>query len=227
MSFTVRSLLPKVQVFRKDLEEDRSLFAIQESVRKVCRMTGYAQTKLAPVTVANTPTIDLSTLMTAFTPGSVYRIMLVRLLDTNLNAYKVLYEYNSTSIDGHESYRNYATGYPSGWAYKGGSILEVFPTPDKVYTLEVTVSYVPDGEIDTIPLPVEAEEAIVAGALANVLMQPGAGQNISLAKDREAIHNRELDFLKANALLGQSGRPRATGRNLATRAIRMWDNRWQ
>ena len=226
MAFTVRSLLPKVQVFRKDLEEERSLFAIQESVRKVCRMTGYAQTTLAPVTVIAAPTIDLSTLMTAFTPSTVYRIMLVRLLDPTLNAYKVLYEYNSMSIDGHESYRNYATGYPSGWAYKGHSILEIFPTPDKVYTLEVTVSYIPDGEIETIPLPAEAEEAIVAGALASVLMQPGPGQNMGLAKDRELQHNRELDFLKANALLGQSGRPKASGRNLATRAIRIYDNRW-
>ena len=52
-------------------------------------------------------------------------------------------------------------------------------------------------------------------------------RSLSLAKDREILYNREIDFLKANALLGQSGRPRATGKALATRAIRIWDNRWQ
>ena len=139
----------------------------------------------------------------------------------------MIYEYNSALIDAKESYRNYATGWPSGWDYRGASTISIYPTPDKAYTFEVTVSFIPVGEFDTIPLPLESEEAIIAGTLANVLMQPGVGQNLTLAKDREVLYNREIDFLKANALLGQSGRPRATGRTLATRAIRMWDNRWQ
>lgn len=224
MAFTVRSLLPKVQVFRKDLEEERSIFAIQEAVRKVCRMTAYAQTVVSATTTSTSPLVDLNSLVTV---GSVYRVQLVRLLDPNLNAYKVLYEYNATVIDSRETFRNYATGFPSGWDYRGNGSLEIFPTPDKAYTLEVTVSYIPSVEVDTIPLPEEAEEAIIAGAQAFILMQPGAGQNLALSKDREIIHNRELDFLKASALLGQSGRPRASGRTLASRAIRMWDNRWQ
>ena len=91
----------------------------------------------------------------------------------------------------------------------------------------MTASYVPLDDVETIPLPAEAEEAIVAGSLSMVLMLPGTNQNLQLAKDREVLYNRELDFLKAAALLGQSGRARAASKNLATRAIRAWDNRWQ
>ena len=225
MAFTVRSLLPKVQVFRKDLEEERSLFAIQEAVRKVCRNTGYAQAVVSVTSTPATPTISLTSAMTNY--GDVYRVELIRLLDTKLNSYKVLYPYNQTLIDAQEAYRNYAQGWPTGWSYKGSSVVEIYPTPDISYTFEVTASYVPTGEITTIPLPQEAEDAIVAWAQYFILMQPGLGQNLSLAKDREIFHNRELDFLRANALLGQSGRPRATGRTFATRAIRMYDNRWQ
>ena len=147
--------------------------------------------------------------------------------NATLAGYKMLYEYNQNAIDNGEAYRNFAQGWPSGWTYIGQNTMQIYPTPDIAYNFEVTASYVPTGEIDVIPLPEEAEEAIVAGALAFILMQPGAGQNISLAKDREVLHNREMDFLKANAILGQSGRPRATGRTLATRAIRAYDNRWQ
>jgi len=46
MSLTVRSLLAKVKPFAKDREEDRALYAIQESVRKVCRQTMMAEETL-------------------------------------------------------------------------------------------------------------------------------------------------------------------------------------
>jgi len=224
MSFTVRSLLAKVRPFRKDLSEDECNYAIKEAVRKTCRMTGYAQAVVSVTSTINTPTVNIASSLA--TLGTPYRVHLVRLLDTDLNAYKTLYEYNRTVIDAREPYRNYSTGYPSGWAYNGNGEIEIYPTPDKDYTFEVTASYVPVDDVETIPLPEEAEEAIVAGALSMILMYPGTLQNISLAKDREVLFNRELDFLKASALLGQSGRCRANGRNLATRAIRVWDNRW-
>ena len=225
MDFTVGSLLPKVKIFRKDLEEDRCNFAIMEAVRKICRQTGYAQEPLIVTATPNNPTIDLSQFIDC--NKAVYRVHLIRLWDTNLNAWKNIYEYNPTLVDTREAYRNYAVGWPTGWDYRGNSQLSIYPTPDIAYKFEVTVSYIPVGEFDVIPLPYEAEEAIIAGTLANLLMQPGIGQNLQFAKDREVLYNREIDFLKANALLGQSGRPRATGKTLATRAIRMWDNRWQ
>ena len=66
MDFTVGSLLPKVKIFRKDLEEDRCNFAIMEAVRKICRQTGFAQTVLTVTSTAENPVIDLSNFMDAF-----------------------------------------------------------------------------------------------------------------------------------------------------------------
>lgn len=223
MSITVRSLLPKVKVFREDLEEDRSIYAIQETVRKICRQTGYAQQVVTASTVALTPTVNLASLVTN---GAIYRVMLVRVYDTQMQSYKTLYEYNQSTIDNYEQYRDYSTGVITAWAYKGNSVIQVYPTPTGIDTLEVTVSYIPSGEIDTIPLPEECEEAVIAGALSMLMMQPGPGQNLALAKDREVLYNREIDFLKANALLGQSGRARAVGKVFAARAIRSYDTRW-
>lgn len=223
MSITVRSLLPKVKVFREDLEESRAIYAIQETVRKICRQTGYAQRVVTASTVALTPTVDLSSLVTN---GAIYRVMLVRVYDADMQSYKTLYEYNQTTIDNYEQYRDYSTGVITSWAYQGNSVIQLYPTPTDVSTLKVTVSYIPSGEIDTIPLPEEAEEAIIAGAMAMLLMQPGPGQNMGLAKDREVLYNREIDFLKASALLGQSGRARAVGKVFAARAVRSYDTRW-
>jgi hypothetical protein len=90
--------------------------------------------------------------------------------------------------------------------------------------LEVTVSEIPTGEVDTIPLPDEAEDCIVAGALATILMLPGPGQNLQLSKDREVLHNRELGNLKAIALFSQSGRDRVMGRVLGGRQSALFDS---
>ena len=131
--------------------------------------------------------------------------------------YMNLSEGNQPFIDGNTAYATYPTGFPAGWTYTGGGNIHIYPTPDKPYNFLVTASFIPGGDFDDIPLPEESEEAIIAGALANVLMQPGTGMNLALARDREILHNREMDFLKASALLGQSGRPRAFGSNFIGR----------
>lgn len=211
MAFTVRSLLPKVRRFRDDLSEDECVYSIMETVRKVCRQTGYAQKTVSAATVASTPTVDLTTPMASY--GNVYRIMLIRVLDTNMSTYRTLGEANQTNINNTDSYRDYTQGFPNSWAYLGENKIQVYPTPDAIYTLEVTASFIPGGEFDTIPLAEEAEECIVAGAISQITMIPGIGQNLGLSKDREVLYTRELDFLKANAILGQSGRARAYGGN--------------
>lgn len=287
MTFSVRSLLPKVQIFRNDLEKEKSIFAIQETVRKICRMTEFAQAQVQAYGTAGNALLDLTTPMATY--GTVYRISKVRVFDPNmvnnnvvktsvtltpatsykiltqgtsdftlsgalnnyvgtsftatatsagtgtvapdannalLGCYMTLSEGNQVRIDNAVAYINYPTGFPAGWTYVGSNILQVYPTPDKQYNFEVTASFIPVGEIDTIPLPLEAEEAIVAGATANLLMQPGPGQNLQLAKDREVLHNREMDFLKASALLGQSGRPRAMGPSFVGRIKQLYGTRW-
>ena len=224
MAFTVRSLLPKVRRFRDDLTEDECNYAIMETVRKVCRQTGYAQAKVTVNSVAGTPTIDLTTAMASY--GNVYRIMLVRLYDTVMQSYKALNDYNARNINNVVDFSDYTQGYTDGWFYRGGNIIQMCPTPDIIYQYEVTASYVPAGEFDTIPLPEEAEDCIVAGAISHVLMLPGVGQNLGLSKDREVLHTRELDFLKANAILGQSGRARAYGSGFMRRMSGPYFWRW-
>ena len=287
MAFTVRSLLPKVQIFRNDLEKEKAIFAIQECVRKICRQTEFAQTTVQAYGTLGNPLLDLTTSMATY--GTVYRVSKVRVFDPNmvnnnviktsvtlvpstsykiltvgtsdftlsgalnnyvgtsftatatsagtgtvapdadnalLGCYMTLSEGNQVRIDNGVAYVNYPTGFPAGWTYIGNNTLEIYPTPVAQYNFEVTASYIPTTEIDTIPLPLEAEEAIIAGALANLLMQPGSGQNIQLAKDREVLHNREMDFLKASALLGQSGRPRAMGPSFVGRVKQLYATRW-
>lgn len=208
MAITVRSLLSKVRPFRKDLTEEDANYAIQETVRKICRQTMYAQDVVSASTVASTATVDLSSLVTT---GTVLRVHLIRFLDPQSSQYKVLSAKNFDTINATTLYRNYSEGYPDSWTYKGDSLVELYPTPDAIYTLEVTLSYVPTGEIETIPLPDEAEDAVVAGAIAYLLMLPGVGQNLSLSKDREILFNRESDALKASAMFGQTSRARAVG----------------
>ena len=224
MAFTVRSLLPKVRRFRDDLTEDECVYSIMETVRKVCRQTGYAQAVVTVNGTATTPTIDLTTAMASY--GSVYRIMLVRLWDTVMLSYKALNDYNQRNINNVVDYSDYTQGWPDGWSYRGNNVIQIYPTPDIQYQFEVTASYIPEGEFDAIPLPEESEDCIVAGAISHLLMLPGVGQNLSLSKDREVLHTRELDFLKANAILGQSGRARAFGSGFMRRMSGPYFWRW-
>lgn len=108
--------------------------------------------------------------------------------------------------------------------YNGNGICEIYPTPDKIYTLEVTASYGPLDDVETIPLPAEAEEAIVAGSLSMLLMLPGTNQNQNLAKDRESNYLTESwTSSRPMRCVWTEGCAKASGRNLATQAIRMGD----
>lgn len=208
MALTVRSLLPKVRPFRKDLTEEDAIFAIQETVRKLCRETTYAQQVVSASTVAHNAEVSLTSLVTS---GAINRVHRVRILDTGMSAYKILNAVNFENVNASQTFRDYSEGKPLDWTYKGSGVLELYPKPDAVYTLEVTASYIPTGEIESIPLPDEAEDAIVAGALATLLLRPGTNQNLALAKDREILYNRESGGLKASAMFGQTGRAVAHG----------------
>ena len=250
MSLTVSGLIPKVNVFRKDLEKERSIYAIQEAVRKVCRQTMLAQEVLVNVSAGTTEVT-----LTPTTGYSINRVHKVELLDTQGN-FRVLGEANQVRIDGTDSLQDAVNGVPSVYTYVGNAKIHLYPSPaavtvgalviGKTYTiltvgttsfigigaasntvgisfvatgvgsgtgtvtqmLKVTISEIPTGEIETILLPDEAEDCIVAGALAFIMMQPGTGQNMQFAMNREVLHNRELGALKATAILGQSGRLR-------------------
>lgn len=313
MSLTVRGLLPQVAPFRRDFEEERSIYAIQEAVRKVCRQTMLAQEVITGICGdATIVTINPST------GNSLNRVHKLEILD-NQGRFSIMDEYNQAQIDNIYRYPDQPTGIPMGYSYVGKGQIHLYPSPQDfpisgvvigniygihvlgntawasfgatavnatslvvgqtyiintpgttdftlvgatssaagtVFTaagvgigsgttfvrnftatgvptgtgtlaqmLRATISDIPVGEFDTIPLPDEAQECIVAGAIATILSLPGTGQNLSYSKDRETLHNRELGVLKAIAVLGQSGRNRATGRILGGRQMVLFDSR--
>ena len=305
MALTVRGLLPKVQVFRKDLETDRSIFAIQEAVRKICRQTMLARETLLNVTASS----NILQLYPS-TGNAVNRVHKVEIQDY-AGLWNTINEYNQKQIDRDYSYPDLPVGIPNGWSYVGNGQIHLYPTPNafplanvvvgnkysiltlgttvfatygattvnatalvvgteyvvlvpgttdftlvgasasaagtifiatgvgigsgttlkRVFTatgiptgtgtlgqlFRVEISEVPTSEIDTIPLPDEAEDCIVAGALATILAIPGMAQDKTYSKDREILHNRELGNLKAVAVFGQSGRMRVQGQILGGR----------
>ena len=259
MALTVRGLLSRVQPMRKDVEEQRSLDAIMEAVRKICRQTMLATEKISNVTAPTSPVT-----ITPSTGYSVLRVSLVRILDQQGNL-RVINEYNEVAINNIYEYPDQPSGNPNGYTYIGNSQIKLYPYPSGINAtnvvigrtyniltagttnftlvgaasntvgvqftatgvptgtgtvtqmLEITISEIPTGEFDAIPLPDEAEDCIIAGALATLLMLPGPGQNLQLSKDREILHNRELGNLKAVAMFSQSGRDRVTGRILGGR----------
>lgn len=267
MALTVRGLLPKVQPMRKDLEEERSIFAIQESVRKICRQSMLATEKISNVTAPSSPVT-----ITPSAGYSVNRVSMVRILDQQGN-WRVLNEYNEAYVNNIYNYPDLPQGIPAGYSYLGNAQIRLYPSPvgtvvtnivtGKTYNiltvgttdftligaasntvgvqftatgvgigtgtvtqmLEITISEIPTGEFDNIPLPDEAEDCIVAGALATLMMLPGPGQNLQLSKDREILHNRELGNLKAIAVFAQSGRDRVVGRILGGRQMVVFDSR--
>lgn len=79
--------------------------------------------------------------------------------------------------------------------------------------VQILISEVPVGELTDIgTLPVEVEDAIVEGALAQILNLPSAlpgMQNLALAQDYHMRFERSLANLKGRALLGFGASPRA------------------
>ncbi|MEI6478622.1 MAG: hypothetical protein WCO52_06630, partial [bacterium] len=133
MALTVRGLLPKVQVFRKDLEEERSIYAIQEAVRKVCR-----QTMLARELVYNMSAMSELLTMPTSLLYAYNRVHKVEILDFDGN-WKVLNEYNQVHVDNVYSYPDLPAGIPAGYTYLGNGVIHLYPRPNQVPSERVVV----------------------------------------------------------------------------------------
>jgi len=90
-----------------------------------------------------------------------------------------------------------------------GMIVALYPQPDYDTAIELVCSTVPVGDIGNVELnlPIEARECIVAGALAELLMLPGEGQNIQLAQAKQLEFERLRSPLLALGVLGAGGSP--------------------
>ena len=135
-------------------------------------------------------------------------------------AYGTVPQFNKPSQDQWKDQPQNNKSYPDGWAQEGNTIY-FYPRTQCDSTVEVTLSYAPVGEIDTIPLPAEAEDVIVAGALAEILMLPGEGRDAKLAivKDRE--YKQGLATLRAIGELGYGGSPYYIAENFTGRQSRL------
>ena len=121
-------------------------------------------------------------------------------------------------------------GEPTTWAYNQFDQSIYFYPPVSNQELgcriKVLVSLIPYGEIEDIPLPPEAEEAVYYGTLAEALILPGPAGNPQLAKNYEMKFNFEMSNLKAVALMGQSGRLSVMPRPLGGRKRVPYNSFW-
>ena len=124
--------------------------------------------------------------------------------------YRNLGEGNYVDLNNKISKPSSTVGTPLVWAYNQfDQSIYFFPIVSNKNLgcrIKVLVSTVPNGEIEEIPLPPEAEEAVYYGTLAEALILPGPAGNPQLAKNYEMKFNFEMSNLKAVALMGQSGR---------------------
>lgn len=109
-------------------------------------------------------------------------------------------------------------GVSIGWSLGGTDTtdqgyLNVWPTSSEDQYFFAQYSVIPTGEIDTIPLPPEAEECIFNGTMATIMALPGPNQSLPQSMRYEAKYAHEVGNLKAVATLGRSG-------NLQVRASR-------
>lgn len=88
-----------------------------------------------------------------------------------------------------------------------GQIVDIYPTHGYDSAVEIMYAAIPVGDIGDVVLnlPDEARDAIVNGALAELLAIPGQNQNIQLSEVRRTEYERLQDGLRAVGVLGMGG----------------------
>jgi hypothetical protein len=88
-----------------------------------------------------------------------------------------------------------------------GQIVDLYPTQGFDTAIEITYTAMPIGDIGDIELclPMEAQDAIIAGTLAEILSIPGQHQNLQLAEMRRLDYERMKGNLRAIGVLGMGG----------------------
>jgi len=145
--------------------------------------------------------------------------------------YRNLGEGNYVDINNKMTKPESIRGVPTVWAYNQfDQSVYFYPSVSNQQLgcrIKVLVSVVPTGEIEEIPLPPEAEEAVYYGTLAEALILPGPAGNPQLAKNYEMKFNFEMSNLKAVAIMGQSGKLTVIPRPLGgRRRIRFNSIQW-
>ena len=220
MAFSVRSILGKVRLHRPDLKESELDYMCQEIVRKVCRQTMLGRYVVEKAYTSYADTIDSSDFNTS--SKSVMRITSEEYKEGQ-GEYQALTEENHVEII--NSGYNIENGTPDTWAFDvASSKLYLYPRPrTRTFTVRVGYAYIPQGDIDTIELPQEAEDAIVYGTIAEALAVAGPAANLATSKNYEIKYNYEVSNLKSVGEFGGSGRLTVTPRPIGGRTKRRND----
>ncbi len=153
------------------------------------------------VSVAGTTTIDTLSLWNVgdiiYSNGTAWKLL-------DLQEYTTVPQGNKPTdyLWNNQSQEDFS--FPTCWTQEGNTV-DFYPRLQCDTAIEVVLSYIPVGEIDTIPLPAESEDAIVAGALAEILSLPGSEQNLKLALIRENEFKKGLANLRSLTMTGYGG----------------------
>ena len=174
------------------------------------------------VNVAGTTTVDgLSTWNVGdiiYSNGTSWLLM-------DVQNYHTITEQNKPFMDQWQNIPQEAKNFPNYWSQDGNTIY-FYPRPFSDSAIEIRLSYIPVGEFDTIPLPTEAEDVIVDGAVETLASLPGVNYSQLLANSRGIKFQKGLASLRSVGEFGYGGSPMWTPDNFSGRQIRLTSGRW-
>lgn len=139
--------------------------------------------------------------------------------------YHTITEQNKPFMDQWQNIPQEAKNFPNYWSQEGNTIY-FYPRPYSDLAIEIRLSYIPVGEFDTIPLPTEAEDVIVDGAVETLSSMPGINFSQMLSVARGIKFQKGLASLRAIGEFGYGGSPMWTPDNFSGRIIRLTSGRW-
>jgi hypothetical protein len=222
-----QALLYQVMVRPDITEERRGLVCIWNAIRRVCRETlllrqqvkftpeaGHVGSSWLGVSTIQIPDLDAEAPFQGTGKLRPIRVLSARLSDVSGGDQVGLREVSWPAMQEMTREAPAAAGDPPAcWADSMG-VLRIFPAftvaAEGRNTLLLDLAVQPaDGDalttLEGIPLPAEAEDAIVAGALAEFYGLPGRGQNLSMSQFQARAFHAHLGNLRSLNRVGTSG----------------------
>ncbi len=174
MAISLSNLLARVKHYRTDLHGGEHMFALQTSARRLATLVPLkiATVELDTVIGQNVYDIDISGL-----PGNDDELLAeepCQVASVHRADGSPLRKINTQEPGAIRRFNILNTGLTSRWGDRFG-VLVLDPTPDAVETLTVEVYTCPMITAETVDMPHHATEAIVTGAVYELMLIPGAG----------------------------------------------------
>lgn len=162
---SISDFLPDVMIMCPGVPDILAENKIRESAIEFCKLSGYWQEDLDPVTTkANQPTYDIET-----PADAVIRHLLTVKVDGS-----VIQPSKTVELDRRREGWRTNTNRPSRYVHKNMREITLTPVPDDAYTIDAYASLVPTNDATEIPdlLYDFQKEVIEAGAIFKLLMIP-------------------------------------------------------